>query len=166
MSVVFELPAEFVIGEDVALGAEDLRYGLERGFLKAGTVIDLAVEEVRRGGSDPVMQELAALLRDEVDQVPDVLTALDDPERIHDPRESARKWLYLQLKAAYSDRERLTDPLGVVEQIYSDFEYPPTITAFVRYMPLAPGDVAGADALTQRWHDFLVREHEVLRRSS
>ena len=102
MSVVLELAPEFVLAECIALVAEDLRYGLEHGFLKAGAVFDLADHEVRRGGADPVLQDLAVLLRDEVDQVPDVLKALDDPERIHDPREPARKWLYLQLKAAYS----------------------------------------------------------------
>jgi hypothetical protein len=64
---------------------------------------------------------LGPLLRDEVGRAPDVLELLDDPERVHDPRESAHKWLYLQVKAAYDQRERLSDPLGVVEEIYADF---------------------------------------------
>jgi hypothetical protein len=162
MSIVLELEPDFVLGEDVPLEAEDLRYGLERGFLKANAVVDLAAEEVRRGSLDPVLQDLAALLRDEVNRVPDVLTALDDPERIHDPRESVRKWLYLQLKAAYTDRERLSDPLGVVEQIYADFDYPPAVASFVRYMPLGQGDEAGESALIGRWAEFLDRERAAL----
>ncbi len=160
--VVFELAPEFVVAEGVPLGAEDLRYGFEQGFLKPNGVVDLAADEVRRGASDPVMQDLASLLRDEVERVPEMLAALDDPERIHDPRESVRKWLYLQLKAAHQDRDRLTDPLGVVERVYADFEYPPSMASFVRYMPLLPGDEAGEPALMRRWAEFLEREHEAL----
>jgi hypothetical protein len=126
--------------------------------------VDLATEETRRGADDPVLMELAALLSDETDRVPELLEALDDPERVHDPRESARKWLYLQLKAAYLERSRLTDPLGAVEQMYADFEYPGTIEGFVRYMPLRSGDTPGEQALLERWADFLDREHKALAR--
>ncbi|MCA1702005.1 MAG: DUF2247 family protein [Actinobacteria bacterium] len=164
MSVMLELDPEFVLTEGIPLGAEDLRYGLERGFIKPPGVVDLSVEEVRRGMTDPVLNDLAALLRDEVDEVQEVLKALDDPERIHDPRESARKWLYLQLSAAFRDRGALSDPLGVVEQIYADFDYPPALAPLVRYMPLSPGDEAGETALMQRWAEFLKREHEALTR--
>lgn len=163
---VFELAPEIVLEEGISLNAEDLRYGLEQGFLKPGGVVDLAANEVGRGASDPVLHDLAALLRDEVERVPEVLSALDDPERIHDPRESVRKWLYLQLKAAHQERDRLSDPLGVVERVYADFEYPPSVAPFVRYMPLRPGDEPGEPALMQRWAEFLEREHEALARHS
>jgi hypothetical protein len=160
--ITLELGPEFLVAEKIPLGAEDLRYGLARGFLKAATAVDLAVHDVRRSAEDPILQELAALLRDEMDRVLEVLSALDDPERVHDPRESARKWLYLQLKAAFIDRIRLSDPLGIVEQIYADFDYPPAIASFVRYMPVRPGDASGVEALMQRWQDFLDSEHEAL----
>jgi hypothetical protein len=111
--------------------AEDLGYGFERGFLKPADVIALATHE----------------LRCRTDEL------LDDPKRVHDPRESARKWLYLELKAAYDERERLDDPLSVVEEIYSDFDYPPTAAPFVRYMPLRPGDDPGVGPLMERWAD-------------
>ena len=164
--VVFELAPEFVIAEGVPLGAEDLRYGFEQGFLKPIGVVDLAAVEVRRGATDPVLHDLASLLLDEVGGVPEVLGALDDPERIHDPRESVRKWLYLQLRAAHRDRDRLGDPLGVVESVYADFDYPASVAPFVRYMPVSPGDEAGEPALMQRWAEFLEREQEALARRS
>jgi hypothetical protein len=104
------------------------------------------------------------LLRDDVDRLPEVLARLDSPDHIHDPRESARKWLYLELKAAYERRSDFVDPLGVVEEIYGDFEYPSAIQGFVRYMPLRPGDEHGEAALVERWAAFLREEHEALRR--
>lgn len=160
--VVFELSADVVAEEGLALEAEDLRYGLERGFVSEVGVIDLAANAVERGVADELLRDLASLLRDEVERVPDVLDALDDPERIHDPPESKRKWLYLQLNAAYRDRDRLNEPLGVVEQIYADFDYPPSVAPFVRYMPLRPGDAAGEAALIGRWAEFLECERQAL----
>lgn len=161
---MFELTSEFLSAEDIPFSVEDLRYGLEHGFLKERTVIELAADEARHGSSDPVMHELAMLLRDQVDQVPEMLKALDDPETIRDPRESARKWLYLELKAAYCSRDRLNDPLGGVEQIYAEFDYPPAMVQLVRYMPLPPGAEPGESALMMEWEDFLTREHEFLAR--
>ncbi|WP_426990671.1 DUF2247 family protein [Pseudarthrobacter sp. Y6] len=80
-----------------------------------------------------------------------------------DPRESSRKWLYLQLKAAYLQRGQLNDPLRVVEQIYADFDHPPAISRLLRYMPSsAPGDEVGEGGLMRRWARFLYDEHRAL----
>jgi hypothetical protein len=166
MSVTFEVPAAFVLAEDVPMTAEDLAYAFERGFLKPADVVALATHEVGCGADDDVLAALGCLLRDEADRVPGVLELLDDPERIHDPRESARKWLYLQLKAAYDKRDRLSDPLGVVEEVYADFGYPPTVAPFVRYMPLRSGDEPGTGPLIGRWRDYLSRERAALRRAA
>jgi hypothetical protein len=163
VSVTFEFSAASVLAEDVPMTAEDLEFGFRRGFLKPADVVTLATHEVGRGADDDVLMALASLLRDETGRVPEVLELLDDPERVHDPRESARKWLYLQLKAAYDERERLNDPLGVVEEIYADFDYPSAVAPFVRYMPLRPGDEPGTGPLMDRWRDYLNGEGMVLR---
>lgn len=166
VSVAFEVSAAFVLAEDVLMTAEDLGYGFERSFLKPADVVALATREVGRGVDDDVLVALRSLLRDEVGRVPEVLELLDDAERVHDPRESARKWLYLQLKAAYDERERLSDPLGVVEEIYADFDYPSAVASFVRYMPLRPGDEPGTGPLMDRWRRYLAGEGMALRRWS
>jgi hypothetical protein len=152
-----------VLAEAVVMTAEDLGYGLERGFLKPVDVIALATHEMGCGADDVVLVALESLLRDEGGRVPEVLELLDDPERVHDPRESARKWLYLQLKAAYDERERLSDPLGAVEETYADFDYPPAVAPFVRYMPLRPGGEPGVGLLMARWAVYLAREGAALR---
>lgn len=163
MTIVFEMGLEFLEREGVRLSVDDLKFGLERGWLRASTVIDWAVREVDGGDDDAVMLEVASLFRGDVDELPGVFAQLDWPDHIHDPRESARKWLYLQLKAAYERRDELRDALGVVEEIYADFDYPPTIEGFVRYMPLRPGDEPGLAALVERWAAFLHDEHDALR---
>jgi hypothetical protein len=50
----------------------------------------------------------------------------------------------------------------VVEQIYADFDYPPAVEGFVRYMPLRPGDEPGEAALVERWAAFLRSEGDAL----
>jgi hypothetical protein len=162
MTIAFELGLEFLEREGVRLSADDLKFGFEHGWLRAATLIDWAVREVEGGDDDAVMLDVASLLRDGVDELPGVLAQLDSPDHIHDPRESARKWLYLQLKAAYDRRQDLGDPLAVVEEIYADFDYPPTVEGFVRYMPLRAGDESGEAALVERWAAFLRDEHDAL----
>jgi hypothetical protein len=162
VNIKFELQPSAVIQEGIPLRAEDLRYGLENCFLSPAAVVDLAVYAVENGDDDEVMQNLAGLLRDELDRVPDILAELDDPERFYDPRDAARKWLYLELAAAYRCRDQLADPLQVVEQIYADFDYPPAIARFVRYMPSQSSDRPGEAGIFQRWSDYLDSERRRL----
>ena len=61
MSVTFEVPAAFVLAEDVPMTAEDLRYGLVRGFLKPADVVALAAHEVGQGSDDDILMALASL---------------------------------------------------------------------------------------------------------
>lgn len=162
MTVSFELGSKFFDREEVQLSVGDLKYGFERGWLRPWTVVELAVLAFERGDDDPVILEIASLLPDDVGGLPDLLAQIDSADHIHDPRESARKWLYLQLKAAYENRQDLHDPLGVVEEIYADFDYPPALEGFVRYMPLQPGKEPGEAALFERWARFLRDERDAL----
>ncbi len=162
MTIVFELGPDFFRWEDIPLSVDDLKYGFEHGMISATTAIDLAVREVERGDVDPVLPEVASLLRDDADELPDVLAQLDAPGRANDPGLSARRWLYLQLRAAYDRRRDLADPLGVVEELYADFDYPPRIEGFVRYMPLRADNEPGEAALFDRWAAYLDTERDAL----
>ncbi|CAM3790086.1 DUF2247 family protein [Vibrio aquimaris] len=75
-----------------------------------------------------------------------------------------RKWLFLILAWVYENRECCSDPLGVVEQIYADFEYPESIVGFVRYMPTEEPDLGSSEKntarLLEKWSEFLEVEKE------
>lgn len=153
-----ELAYDFLCDAAVPLSGEDLRLGVSLGLISPPVAIVVAAEAVRRGASDPTLFELAGLERDDITAVREVLRALDPEEAEMFPPESVRKWTYLELKAAYEIRDRLTDPLAVVEQIYADFDYPEAVAGFVRYMPPPPGAAMGEDALYDRWATYLAME--------
>ncbi len=50
---------------------------------------------------------------------------------------STEKWLYIILLDLFNKRKELDDPLGRVEEIYENFDYPEEIESFVRYMPVS-----------------------------
>jgi hypothetical protein len=163
MTIIFELDADFVLSEQIPLIAGDLRYGLDHFFIKEWTVVEIAVGEIRRGSSDSLLYELAVVLPDEVERIAEIFKELDYPGRFDDPRDSARKWLYLQIKAAYLQRAKFKDPLEVVEEIYADFDYPPSISHLVRYMPVShPSEVVGELGMVKNWARFIDEEHVAL----
>jgi hypothetical protein len=90
----------------VAFGGPDLKFGLDRGFVKAKTVVAIAADQARRGSTDDVVARLAATSKDDLEHVTDAFSYLGGPDRVHDPRDSSRKWLYLQLKAAFVSPKR------------------------------------------------------------
>jgi hypothetical protein len=161
----FELSSEFLEREDVSLTAGDLRYGYDRGWIKAYTVVERATAEVAAGNTEIAMRQIAELLPGDLDRLSRSLRGLDGRDDFYDPRDAARKWLYLELKAAYVLREVLADPLGVVEDIYAEFDYPPSIRSLVRSNPSEGKHTRGIDQLMRRWHEFLFREHAALRRT-
>jgi hypothetical protein len=83
MTISFELGREFFDRVDVPMAVDDLKYGFERGWLRASTLIERAVREVERGNDEPVLLEVASLLGDDVDDLRDVLAQLD-PLHVHD----------------------------------------------------------------------------------
>lgn len=167
MDMNFELSASYVIDSGVHIHVADLAYGLRRGYLRAQDVVDLAEYEVYRrdhecGLQDEVLARLALLLRDETAGVVEVLLQRNTGHDNNVGPTPARKWLYLQLKAAYETRDRLPDPLAVVEQLYADFDYPQDMSHLVGYMPAAAGAELGAEALMRQWRAYLDRERVAL----
>lgn len=153
-----ELDRVFLSESGVSLGIEDLRLGLSLGLISPPTAVALASEALHGGSDDPAMLELAQFNGSDIAGVRDLLSVVDPEDAEMSPPRSVRKWTYLELKAAYELRELLNDPLGVVEQIYADFDYPPAVAGFVRYMPSPAGAAVGEIALYDRWRQYLARE--------
>ncbi len=159
-----ELDHDFIRRTALTLDGEDLRLGVSLGLISPPTAIRLAADAVTSGSADPTLLVLAQIERDDIAAVRDALRATDPDEADLFPPHSVRKWTYLELKAAYEMRDRLHDPLGFVEEIYADFDYPALVAAFVRYMPPPPGAPFGEEALYDRWSRYLADEAAELTR--
>jgi hypothetical protein len=60
-------------------------------------------------------------------------------DRIEADGNQRDKWLFLLLAWIYSNREIFSNPLSVVEELYSEFDYPESIESFVGYLPAKDG---------------------------
>lgn len=159
-----ELDHDYLTACGLPFDGDDLRLGLSLGLISPPTAVALARDAVGLGATDPSVTEVAALQPEDVAGVRVALRAVDPEDAELYPPSSVRLWAFLELKAAYELRDRLADPLAVVEQIYADFDYPPAVAAFVRYMPPAPDAPTGEGALLERWAQFLADEATELAR--
>lgn len=161
-----ELDYDYLRGAEIPLNSEDLRLGVSLGIVSPPTAVAIATDAVEGGSDDPTMLELAQIYREDIAAVRGSLRLVDPEDAELFPPLAVRKWTYLELKAAFELRECLADPLGVVEQIYADFDYPAAVAEFVRYMPPPPGAPTGEGALYDRWSDYLLSEAAELTRGA
>lgn len=129
------IPFSFV-RDQLGLTWADVVWGYQKGWLDAAGVVEYAVAQLA-GDDDasPALVELAGLTRSEFAEVPFLLEKVVGAAGTETNPDSERKWLYLVLAWVYDRRAELSDPLGVVEQLYADFGYPAELRGFVRYMP-------------------------------
>lgn len=151
----FNIPAEFVVVRAMPTGAE-LAYGFREGWLTRFDVIAVALAKYK--ADLPLSrseEELALLLSDDLDRVDELIA---DLEIVDEPAEQrARLWLFLALAWLLERRQDFSDPLMVIEMLYADFDYPDEIQGLVRFMPTAPDEAAGVEAIEQRWRAFVDR---------
>ncbi|WP_077488493.1 DUF2247 family protein [Sinomonas mesophila] len=139
--VKFRLTAAFVLAR-LRLLPSELAYGYTHGWFTTGR--------------DPrSFEPPAILLSNDYDRVPDLISEIDETTENAD-----RVWLFLALDWLYEHRDEYSEPLEIVEMIYSDFDYPAEIEGFVRFMPPPPGAATGNTAIERRWREYLRQRSE------
>ena len=102
---------------------------LDKGLIKNSACVDIAANQLGTN-SDELLVELACLDPDEpISPLVEKLVKRESQEV------DELKVLKLVLKWIYENREKLDDPLGKLEEVYADFNYPSSISHLVRYMP-------------------------------
>jgi hypothetical protein len=131
------LPTQYVIVHG-QLSWADALWGVEQGWLEPAALIELATKRVSNDVRASKREiELAGLLSHESVEAIQLARQLASKEATKGclwvPEQ---QWLYLVLRWIYENRASLSDPLGDVEEIYADFNYPAEMQHFVRYMPV------------------------------
>lgn len=141
----------------------DLLWAYKRNLLTWKDLIQVAINRVDSGSDNSLEIELAAVGKESVWKVSELAQALAKQCSYSDEA-SKQKWLFLSLAWVYENREKLADPLGVVEGIYADFDYPSAIESFVRFLPPSDGYAPAQysqeqnhQRLMTNWEDFLQR---------
>lgn len=149
----------------------DAFWGYEHQLIEWPAIVDLATERLSAGSNDVLEIELASLTKMETYQVGDLLRTLASNSPEEDGVLAQRKWLYLLLAWLFENKESVPDSLGEVEIIYADFDYPPEIESFVRYMPVtdtydprAHTKDENENRLFGKWRKYLVASREVFKR--
>lgn len=161
---MYLLPSDYVRSK-AKLFWSQIKYGLENGFSDLDLAVDHAVDLLTQGDgiNDPDLLELAGLQKSDALTIFELVCKKSEEESAN---EDARGiWLYLILDWVYLNKLDYEDPLGVVERIYADFDYPGIMSSFVRYMPPVDGyrpqdhtEEENRKRLYALWKDFLERE--------
>jgi hypothetical protein len=153
--VKFPIPGDFVVAWGLPTPCE-LAYGYKHGWIGASEAVQSALAGYGVVPEPPAAyEELALLLSDNLDRVPDLI---EEIARAGDPLEDcASIWLYLALAWVFGHRGEYRDAFLVVEQLYADFGYPSEIESFVRFLPVGGGLPTGEAALYGRWSAYLER---------
>ena len=163
-SLTLSLPARFVLDRVLPTPGE-LAYGYRLAWITPEVAVSLALAGLGVVPDPPTAyEELALLLSDRFDQVPDLMNELEG--EAGPTGRDARVWLFLALSWIYDHRTEFSDPFSNVEQLYDDFDYPEEIEGFVRFLPVAEGVPTGAAALYGRWSEYLEAAGAEYRRRS
>lgn len=158
--IQFAIPWAF-INARLTISWKAILYGIEHELAAPSVPVEAATD--RLGDAEdcpPALLELAIAKADEpVRHLVQTLAAAEESAHDTSTRET---WLYLVMAWVYEHRSEMDDPLGVVERIYADFDYPESILGLVRYMPSDMPDLgspeANEDRLMQCWELFLADE--------
>jgi hypothetical protein len=154
---VTDIPYEF-IQTLTKLNWSELKFGLDHQLLKPRAAIDRATEQVCET-SQPSQDLLDLIPLSEADRVRELVNRLASRETPVSNEHVRKKWLFIVLAGLFDCRESTVDPLGFVEEVYADFDYPSEIESFVRYTPME-GDSLGNQEqnearLFANWNDYL-----------
>jgi hypothetical protein len=155
------IPLQFIQSQS-SLNWGDCLWAYKRQLLTWKDLIQVALERVENGSSSELEIELANVNKDSVWKVSELAQTLAE-QGGNSEEASKQKWLFLCLAWVYENRESIPDPLGAVETIYADFDYPSSIESFVRFLPPSGGyspeqfsPEQNHQRLMTNWSKFLV----------
>ncbi|WP_434559246.1 DUF2247 family protein [Pseudomonas sp. Z4-20] len=147
------LDGHYIFKKTPWLKWSELLYGLERGYVDEGGVIDYVCDALTIDAPNEAL-EIASLEPQEQYSVRNILKTLKDQDSRED-LDLAEPWLFLLLSFVFENKSKYTDPLGVAEELYAEFDYPEEVAPIIRYMPLADGAEGCEELLFNNWKNIL-----------
>ncbi|MEN4922750.1 DUF2247 family protein [Achromobacter spanius] len=140
----------------------DIVWGYERKLVDLKFIVYVAEFHVSNGSDNPLEVEIICLDEFDVEEIEKKLNSLADQEGPTHALDSQKKWLFIALKWLFDNKDNVSDPLGLVELIYEDFDFPEELENFVRYMPPQDGyrpeehsQQQNMERIFYNWHSYL-----------
>lgn len=127
----------------------EIGYAFERQLISPNVVIDYAMDKVA-SADQPDDDELAIASSSVNNSIVALVQKLAMAKGVSENDELNLRWANITLAWAYERREQVNDLLDVAESIYTDFDYPEELSAFVRYMPSDAPDLGSVEANENR----------------
>lgn len=121
--------------QKLALSWKDILWGYENNYLIWSDVVKYAQKLMHSDNRDERIIRLSLINKSTLFKLKPTLECLASSMEGYSPE----IWLYIILNDLFHRKHEFEDPLGEVEKIYADFDYPEEIESFVRYMPPADG---------------------------
>ncbi|MBI6819840.1 MULTISPECIES: DUF2247 family protein [Pseudomonas] len=146
----------------ICLNWLDALWGYERKLVGWSFVVELANFKVSNGSDKPLELDLVFLGEFDIQEIEKNMYLLAGQENELLGLSSQKKWLFIALKWLFENKDSIADPLGVVELIYEEFDFPFEIEGFVRYMPSRVGykpeehtDEQNLERIFSNWQHYL-----------
>ncbi|WP_081496485.1 DUF2247 family protein [Herbaspirillum sp. YR522] len=127
------IPLSF-IQQQTSLSWREALWAYQHKFIGPDHIVKLAQENLSLDSSERQF-ELSSTGKSAEWRILELLEQLATAEVDELPSSVTKKWLFLILAWIFENKDQLCDPLGEVEKIYAEFDYPHEIEKFVRYMP-------------------------------
>lgn len=162
------IPYEYFI-KLVCLNWYDILFAVKNGFLPLQAVVEYSVEKIKDDETcTKEILDLACITKEELIDCRDLIyqNLRKLAEQVSEKAKStvSDKILYVLLSWVFDHRNLYEDPLEIVEFIYDDFNFPKSISSFIKYMPIGESKIGSSDLSIERlfrnWEDYLRNEKD------
>jgi len=151
--------------EKAVLNWNDILVGIKNNFFDFSVAIDYAIDELENcEKSDENILELAILSFGSAFQhsIFPYINDLANKVSINIKNDTKNKLMYILLFWVYENKDLYDDALQIVEIIYDDFDFPPNIRGFVRYLPteypVLDTQEMAIETLYKNWENYIKSE--------
>lgn len=163
---MMQIPLRFIL-ENAKLDWQDWAWGYMHDYLTWQNLVKVACDEVMNGNEDQNIFSLACVLESDTFRIKEILGSITDKKPSYKSN-SKQKWLYLILGWLYENHLKYEDPLGKVEEVYANFNYPNDMVSFVRYMPCGNkydpnkySKIQNTNRLLSNWKKYLTEKRYI-----